>query len=142
MAAGKEMPAFNLPGVNTTVALNSADYKGKVVVVNFWATWCPSCRKEIGSFKKLTREYADNGVVIVGFSVDKSGQSTVEKYIKKMGINYPIAMSRKDLANDFGPIIGIPATFFVNKQGVIVKKYFGYLPYKKLVAAIDDLLAQ
>jgi len=111
MAATKKMPAFNLPGVNTSGAVNSADFVGKVMVVNFWATWCPSCRKEIGSFKKLNRNYADKGLIIVGFSVDKSGQAVVKKYIKKMGITYPVAMSNKQLAGEFGPIIGTPPLF-------------------------------
>lgn len=142
MAAALKMPTFTVPGVNISGNIVSSAYQGKVLVVNFWATWCPSCRKEIKSFVRLSRDYADKDFAIIGISVDKRGQEVVGKYIKKMAIPYPVAMNTKELKAGFGPIIGIPATFIVDRRGVIVKKRFGYMPHKQLVAIIDELLSK
>ena len=138
----KAMPSFMLDGVRDSGAIKSADYTGKVLIVSFWATWCPHCRKEAGDFVELTTKYKDAPVQIIGISMDKGGEKVVLRFMERMKINYLIAMVTDQVKEDFGPIVGIPATFIIDKQGMIVKKKFGYIPKKDLIADIDRLLAE
>lgn len=142
VAETKKMPEFELTGVHSTGSINSQDYKGKVLIVSFWATWCPHCRKEAGDFVVLSEIYKDAPLQIIGISMDKSGEGVVIRFMERMKINYLIAMVTDQVKADFGPIVGIPATFIIDKQGNIVKKKFGYIPKAELVADIDRLLAE
>jgi peroxiredoxin len=141
-AETKKMPEFNLPGVNNSGQINSADFEDKVLIVYFWATWCPLCRKETKDFVELTKTYKGKDLQIIGISLDKRGESAVLRFMDKMQINYPIAMATPKVKADFGPITGIPAIFIIDKKGNIVKKKLGYIPHKQLLADIDALLTE
>lgn len=138
----RPMPAFQLTGVNNAGDISSEDYKEKVLIVSFWATWCPHCRKEAGDFVALSEKYKGAPFEIIGISMDKSGESVVLRFMERMKINYTIAMVTDQIKVDFGPIVGIPATFIIDKKGNIVDKKFGYIPKQKLIAMIDRLLAE
>ena len=101
--------------------------RGQVVVVDFWATWCPPCREEIPDYIALQKKYAGKGLVIVGISVDEGGVAAVAPFAKKMGINYPVVLFNDDVVAAFGGIDGIPATFLIDRDGNIRNKQVGYV---------------
>jgi peroxiredoxin len=141
-AEQQKMPAFLLEAVNNSGAINSEEYIGKVLIINFWATWCPVCRRETKDFIELSKTYKDQDFQIIGISMDKSSEKRVLAFMQKMKINYPIAMATKKVITEFGPIVGIPASFLIDKKGNIFKKRQGYMKYKQLVTDIEQLLAE
>lgn len=113
--------------------------KGKVVVVDFWATWCPPCVHEIPGYVALQKKYADRGLVIVGLSVDQKGAAIVSPFAKKYEINYPLALADETTVKAFGGIEGIPTTFLIDREGNIRHKKVGAMEaddYEKLVAPL------
>ena len=102
-----------------------SDFKGKVVILNFWATWCPPCRKEIPTFVSLQRQYADKGLVIVGVSLDEKGPGVVKPFVAKMGINYPVVMGDPKTAADYGGIAVVPTTFVIDRSGKVAAEHEG-----------------
>jgi len=130
-------PAGRRPDWSLTLGdgrkVSAADFDGKVLIVDFWATWCPPCRKEIPGFIQLQKEYADKGLVIVGFSMDKDPQ-THDRWIKEQGLNYLSIYANTDegraVVDQFqkviGEISGIPTTLVIDRKGQIVFKHVGY----------------
>ena len=119
-------------------------WQGKVIVLNFWATWCPPCKEEIPAFMRLQQAYADRGVVFVGVAVDE--KDNVESYAKAMHINYPLligGMNAMELAQRAGNRQGgLPFTAVVDRQGRIVTAYLGPVKEKELSGAFESLLAR
>ena len=136
----EKMPEFSLSSALDGNEVRSEDYAGKVMLVTFFATWCPPCRQEIPTLIKLQNDYGDKGFSVIGMSVDEKGPSVVVKMINKEKINYPVLMARGKTARDFGGVAGIPTSFLVNKQGMIVKRYPGYVPHAMLEKDIKDIL--
>jgi thiol-disulfide isomerase/thioredoxin len=118
-------PDFSLTTLEGETLVLS-DLEGQVVLLDFWATWCPPCREEIPGFIALQEKYGDRGLIIVGVSVDKDGRETVAAFVEDNKINYPIAMSDGKVEEAYGPITGIPTTFLIEQGGRIVGKYVGY----------------
>jgi peroxiredoxin len=131
-------PAWKLKDVDgNTVTL--AQFKGKVVVLDFWATWCPPCRTEIPGYVALQKKYAADGLVIVGVSVDTDGVAPVKKFMKDIGINYVVVMGDDDIQNAYGPLQGYPTTFIIDRDGQIRDRKLGRKPaadYEKDVLAV------
>jgi thiol-disulfide isomerase/thioredoxin len=115
-------------------------YKGKVVLLNFWATWCGPCKAEIPGFVRLQDKYRDKGLVIVGYSVDDTAEKA-KAYAAEYKMNYPILLGegREDVQDAYGPIWGIPASFLISKDGKVCRKHMGIAPeavFEKEVAAL------
>ncbi len=132
-------PEFALTSLDgETVKLS--DYQGRVVIVDFWATWCPPCREEIPHFVELQQRYGDRGLTVIGISVDQGGPQVVRSFAQEQGINYPLVMADARVAGDYGGIRGIPTTFVIDRQGRIVKKYVGYQDKSVFERDIEALL--
>ncbi len=120
-AGPTQAPAWKLQDLDgKTVQLS--DFKGKVVVLDFWATWCPPCRVEIPTFIELQKEYQKQGVVVIGMSSMEQSPAPVVKFVKAQGINYPIVMGDETTMTLYG-VEGIPTTFVINPEGKIVARH-------------------
>lgn len=105
--------------------VSSSQFKGKVVVIDFWATWCAPCREEIPGYIALQEKYGKDGLVIVGISLDRGGPAKVIDFAKKFGINYPVVMGNEETVSAFGGFRGIPTTFIIDREGNIRDKKTG-----------------
>lgn len=119
-------PAFTLTDLGGNELILS-DYKGKVVFLNFWATWCPPCRAEIPGFVEAYAEYKDKGMEIIGISVDRGGLGKVFDFVKAYQINYPVVMYTTQIIRDYEPGRAIPTTIIIDKNGMIRHKHIGYM---------------
>jgi thiol-disulfide isomerase/thioredoxin len=142
-ATGKVAPLqFTLKDMNG-VDVKLAAFKGKPILINFWATWCGPCRAEIPSLVELQRRYADEGqdVVILGISVDDPIEK-LKPYASEMKINYPLLVGngREDVQEAFGPLWGIPVTVFVDRDGRIAKRHSGIASKEQFEREIKALL--
>lgn len=137
---GTPAPAYELPDLTGRLVSN-AEFAGKVVILDFWATWCPPCREEIPHFIKLQDKYRDQGLAIVGVSLDAGGAKEVAPFAEEYKINYAMLIANDDLAKAFGGIVSIPTTFVIDRQGKIVKRFIGYTPPEVFEATIAPLLA-
>jgi cytochrome c biogenesis protein CcmG/thiol:disulfide interchange protein DsbE len=135
---GGTVPDFTLPSVpgGTTVSLGAQ--KGKVVLVNFWATWCPPCRGEVPEFVKVQQELGPKGFQILGLSLD-DGPDPVVDFIKAQGINYPVAMGA-EMAGPYGGVNAIPSSFLLDRQGKLVQHFEGAIDGDTLRKAVEALL--
>ena len=142
-AAGKAAPLqFTLKDMNG-VDVKLASFKGKPIVLNFWATWCGPCRAEIPSLVELNRKYSEEGgdVVILGISVDDPVEK-LKPYAAQMKMNYPVLVGngRDDVQDAFGPLWGIPVTVFIDRDGRIAKKHSGIASKEQFEQEIKALL--
>ena len=104
------------------------DYRGKVVILDFWATWCGPCRMLIPHFKDLHKKYKDAGFEVVGVAMDRGGTRIVKPFVDKHSINYTNYIGNQVVARNYGGLRGIPTTFVLTKEGRIFKKYVGVPP--------------
>ncbi|PEN11445.1 alkyl hydroperoxide reductase [Longibacter salinarum] len=135
----QKAPDFALERMNGET-FRLSEHRGEVVVVNFWATWCPPCRMEIPGFIKLQKEFRDQGLTFVGISLDKGGFGAVRPYAEEMAINYPLVMGESSVVQKYGGVRGLPTTFVIDAEGDIAFARPGYLPEKQLRARLKPLL--
>ena len=135
----KPAPDFGLKDLAGKM-VNLADFKGKVVIINFWATWCGPCRAEIPSLIKLRDQYHGRGLEIIGISLDEDGPKPVVEFVEKYKINYPIVIGSLTEVNAYGPFDAIPTTFIVDRQGKIRSQHLGMVSYGEIESDIKTLL--
>ncbi|MGH9803961.1 MAG: TlpA family protein disulfide reductase, partial [Candidatus Acidiferrales bacterium] len=141
-AAGERQPAPDVtlerPDGST---FSLSELRGKVVVVNFWATWCLPCKLEIPYFNRTYQDFRDQGVEFIGVSVDDAGWSEINKFERETPIEYPVLYDRTKTAGDaFGGLIGLPVTVFIDREGRISYKHIGITDIDTLKAHIEELL--
>lgn len=142
---GKNAPPFTLPDL-TGKSISLASYKGRPLVVDFWATWCGPCKVEIPWFEKLHDQYASQGLEIIGVSADDLDKDDPAKlftekrdiadFVSKMHMNYPILIDAQSIENSYGGLDALPTTFFIDRNGKIVASTIGLAPRDVIEADI------
>ena len=135
-----EAPEFETMGLDGSM-IRLADYKGKVVLLNFWATWCGPCRVEIPDFIELVNQYGDDGFAILGISIDEGSEEKVREFYEEFKMNYPVGINPL-LADLYGGMVGIPTSFLIGRDGRIYSRHIGLVPASQIEEEIRTLLAQ
>jgi len=118
--------------------LKLADYKGKVLVLNFWATWCPPCRAEIPDFVEAYAANKDKGLEILGVSVDRMTADRLLPFVSKAKINYPVVLADAKIVQDYEPGDYIPATIIIDKKGIVRHRHVGQMDKETLVQLFNQ----
>jgi peroxiredoxin len=123
-SVGKTAPDFALTDLSDkTVRL--ADFKGKIILLDFWATWCAPCREEIPDFVELQKQYAEKGFTILGISLDEEGAAVVKPFTQELGINYPVLIGNTQVSAAYGGIQALPTAFLIGRDGRILQTFVG-----------------
>jgi cytochrome c biogenesis protein CcmG/thiol:disulfide interchange protein DsbE len=120
---------------------NLREYRGKVVVIDFWATWCHGCKEEMPWFAEFQRKYGEAGLSVIGISMDDDGWKVVKPFIKTAGVPYRIVLGNQAVAKSYG-IGNMPDTFLIDREGRIAATYVGMVDRKGIEKNIQMLLAQ
>jgi peroxiredoxin len=134
-------PDFTLRTLDGST-LGAEELRGRVTVVNFWATWCPPCRIEIPALQSIHEDYADEGLVVLGISTDAGGEGAVRPFLEERGVTYPVALADNAVRRAFGGITALPTTFIVDREGVIRHRVFGFFAPPAMRAAVRRLLEE
>jgi cytochrome c biogenesis protein CcmG/thiol:disulfide interchange protein DsbE len=132
-------PDFTLPAVDGSM-VSMSDYKGKVVLVDFWATWCPPCQEMIPILSKLHKRYSKEGLVILGVSLDRDGLGELGTFVHENMIQYKVVMGDNRISNAFGGVSSIPTLYIVDREGRLVRKLTGYHTYGQLEEQVKKYL--
>jgi thiol-disulfide isomerase/thioredoxin len=123
---GSRLPEFSVKDLQGH-ALSSADLHGKVVLVDFWATWCQPCKKEMPGYQKLLDRYGARGFAVVGFKFDTMrDMEDPLQFARKIGVRYPLAVATDDVKQKFGGIEGLPTTMLYDREGILRTKVVGF----------------
>jgi thiol-disulfide isomerase/thioredoxin len=137
---GKEAaPNFKLKNA-AGKAVELSKLNGKLVVVNFWATWCGPCRAEIPGMLDVYEKYRGKGLEIVGISVDQDGWDVITPFVKKLNITYPVVLGNGEVTDAYGGIDAIPTTFFVDRNGRVLQRHVGYMSKDDFEKAVRSFL--
>jgi peroxiredoxin len=136
---GQSAPDFELADLNGK-PVKLSDYHGKAVVVNFWATWCGPCKTEMPWLVDLQQKYGPDGLQILGVAMDDSGKDTISEFARDMHINYPVLMGKEAVAQKYGNVQFLPATFYVDRNGKIVDRVFGIVDRSEIEANVKRAL--
>ena len=120
---GKDAPDFALKDLDGK-QVKLSDFRGKAVLLNFWATWCGPCQVEMPWFVDFQKQYGPQGLEIIGVALDDSGKDEIEKFAKKMGVNYTVLQGQDDVGDAYGAV-GLPTTFYIDRNGQIVDSASG-----------------
>jgi len=123
----------------TGQTISPANYKGKVVLLNFWATWCPPCREEIPELISLQAQYKDR-LQIIGVSEDDDPPEKVEQFAQKNGMNYPIVMATEQITDAYGGVPALPTNFVIDQQGRVMQRHTGVYPMDTYTGEVRALL--
>jgi thiol-disulfide isomerase/thioredoxin len=138
---GKAAPDFTLQTLDgKNVSLSS--FRGKGVLLNFWATWCGPCKIEMPWFVELQKEYGSQGLQIVGVAMDDSSPQDIQTFVKEMGVNYPVLLGKEAVGQAYGGVDVLPTTFFIDRDGKIVAREFGLQSRSLFVDNIKKALGQ
>jgi len=139
-AVGSSLPDFSVTGLQGQ-PLSSSDLRGKVVLVDFWATWCQPCKKEMPGYQKLVDRYGSRGFVAIGFKFDT--MMDIEdplQFSEEIGVRYPLAVANDEIKQKFGGIEGLPTMMLYDRQGILRTKVIGFEHTENVEAALKPLL--
>ena len=134
----KPAPVFALTGLNGQ-PLRLRDYRGKVVLLNFWATWCAPCQLEMPVFARWQSQYGSQGLQVIGVSMDDSS-APARRFVTHLNLNYPVAMGNVHLATQYGGVLGLPLNFLIDRNGVIRARFQGETDSSTIENQIKSLL--
>ena len=140
LSAGESIPAIKLQDADGRVWTNS-DWEGKLVLLNFWATWCAPCRREMPYFEEAQKKYAESGFTVIAISLDREGWDVVRPYLAELQPSFPVLLADDDTRKGFGTIKSIPTTFFVHRNGRVHARHVGSLSKTHLTNHIESLLS-
>lgn len=138
---GQVAPDFQLQSIDGK-DLKLSDFRGKAVLLNFWATWCGPCKIEMPWFVELQKEYGPQGFQVVGVAMDDASTEDISKFVKEMGVNYPVLLGKESVGQNYGGVGVLPTTFFVDRDGKIVAREFGLQSRSVFVDHIKKALSQ
>jgi thiol-disulfide isomerase/thioredoxin len=118
-----------------------SDLKGRPVVLDFWATWCRPCRTSMPHLDELQKRYGHQGLVVIGLSVDEGSQAQVRRFAQSLGVTFRLGMANDHVLDDYGPIRFLPTTFFIDRQGQMVRRVRGYLDPETLEGYTVELFS-
>lgn len=140
LGSGSEpAPAFELRALDGSL-VSLEQYRGQVVLVNFWASWCPPCRVEMPGFERVYRERRDQGFVILGIATDTHAEAAIREFVEEHDITYPILMANRQVIQEYGGIRSLPESFLVDRDGLIRHRVIGYFAEPALRAAVGRML--
>lgn len=138
MQVGSSVPDFTRADLQgRPVRLSS--HRGKLVLLNFWATWCPPCREELPVFSRWQASLRARGLQVIGVSMDDA-RSEVERFLAQYPVEYPIVMGDARFAEQFGGVLGLPLTYLIDAQGKVVARYQGEVDLAKMETKVKELL--
>jgi peroxiredoxin len=138
-AIGKEAPDFTLQDLQGK-HVKLSDFRGKAVLLNFWATWCGPCKVEMPWFVELQKQYGPQGLEIVGVALDDSGTETIQKFAKEMGVNYTVLQGKDEVGDAYGAI-GLPTSYFIDRNGKVINASAGLVERGEIESDIKKALA-
>lgn len=138
-SVGRQAPDFVLEDLQGK-KVKLSDFRGKAVLLNFWATWCGPCKVEMPWFVELQKQYGPQGLEIVGVALDDSGRDTISKFAKEMGVNYTILQGQDSVGDAYGAM-GLPTSYFIDRNGKIVESVSGLLARSEIEGDIKKALA-
>jgi peroxiredoxin len=130
-AVGKTAPDFQLKDINGKM-VKLSDFRGKAVVLNFWATWCPPCKVEIPWFEDLQQRYGSQGLQVVGVALDDSSDAEIAKFAQDMKMNYPVLLGKEETSDLYGGVEALPTTFYIDRNGKIITSVPGLVDRKEI----------
>jgi thiol-disulfide isomerase/thioredoxin len=137
---GSRLPEFSIRDLQGR-EISSTDLRGKVVLIDFWATWCQPCKKEMPGYQKLLNHYGSRGFAVIGFKFDTMMDAENPfQFAKKIGVHYPLAVAPDELKQKFGGIEGLPTTMLYDRQGILRKKVIGFEYTDVIEADLKPLL--
>ena len=145
LAYAGEAPAPTPPAPPFTLrtldgrSMRLQDYKGKVVVLDFWATWCKPCIASMPHLNQMQQRYAGRGLVVVGVSMDDLGSSEVKRFADDMGVKFRLAMADDRVLDAYGPIRALPTTYFIDRKGAVARRVVGYIDVETLESYLREL---
>ncbi len=139
LAQRQTAPKFELKDANGAT-VTPAEYKGKVVLLNFWATWCVPCKAEIPWFQEFDKKFKDRGFAVLGVSLDEEGWNVVKPYVEERKIAYRMVIGSEEVSTLYGGIDSLPTTFMIDKEGKIAAVHTGLVSKATYQKEIEDLL--
>jgi cytochrome c biogenesis protein CcmG/thiol:disulfide interchange protein DsbE len=130
---------FDLPDLNGKI-VSLDDFRGKVVIINFWATWCPPCEEEIPKLNQLHKRYENEALVVIGIALDKDSLNLVEPFVRKKRVGYPTLVGNEQVLRGVKDFSGVPTTLIVDQKGKIQKKFDGSFDKDDLERSLKELL--
>lgn len=134
-------PAFTLQDSKGN-SVRLADFRGKVVLLNFWATWCGPCKAEIPWFNEFQKKYGGSGVVVLGVSMDEDGWEAVRPYMQKMAVSYRVLLGDNGTAAKYGGIDSLPQTLLIDREGRVAARHVGLTSKNTFDDGLSELLRQ
>ena len=138
---GKPAPDFSLALVDGKATLKLSDFKGKAVLLNFWATWCEPCKIEMPWFVELQKQYGPRGLQVLGVAMDDTDPKDISEFAHKMGVNYPIAVGKEAVGEQYGGIPYLPSTFYIDRDGKVVDRVYGLVSRSEIEDDIKKALS-
>jgi len=135
------MPAWQMTDLSG-MPVSSTNYSGRILVLNFWATWCPPCLEELPDLNAFHGANSTNGVVVIGAAVDEGDRDMVKRFAERNGLKYPIVFATPEIQLQFGNVTMLPTTFVIDREGRMVARFLGAITREELDKAVGPLIGR